>query len=293
MSGPASWADAKRVFEAALDLPEADRAAFVDSVCDGNPALRDEIRSLLMWHSGSTGFLETPAGKVADLPAEAESAARLIGTSVGAWRILDAIGSGGMGVVYRAERADAAFRRHAALKVVRPGPDSPQILQRFQLERETLAALDHPNIARLMDGGTTADGQPFLVMELVDGVPIDRYCDEASPVDRGAARSVPHGVRRRSVRAREPRRPSRPQARQHPRDEGRRAEAARLRCRQDPVARRRARRRPGGVGRHVDHDARLRQPGAGERAAEHHSDRRLLAGRAAVRAAHRRAPVSG
>ena len=179
MSGPASWADAKRVFEAALDLPEADRAAFVDSVCAGSPALRDEIRSLLTWHNGSTGFLETPAGKVADLPAETETAARLIGTSVGAWRILDAIGSGGMGVVYRAERADAAFRRNAALKVVRPGPDSPRILQRFQLERETLAALDHPNIARLMDGGTTADGQPFLVMELVDGVPIDRYCDEA------------------------------------------------------------------------------------------------------------------
>ena len=83
-----------------------------------------------------------------------------------------------MGVVYRAERADAAFRRHAALKVVRPGPDSPQIVERFQLERETLAALDHPNIARLMDGGTTADGQPFFVMELVDGEPIDRYCDE-------------------------------------------------------------------------------------------------------------------
>ncbi len=92
-------------------VPEADRAAFVDTACAGNPALRDEVRSLLIWHNGSTGFLETPAGQVADLPAEAASAARLIGTSVGAWRILDVIGSGGMGVVYRAERADAAFRR--------------------------------------------------------------------------------------------------------------------------------------------------------------------------------------
>jgi eukaryotic-like serine/threonine-protein kinase len=178
MSGPASWADAKRVFEAALDLPEADRPAFVDSACGGNAALRDEVRSLLTWHRGSTGFLETPAGKVSDMPAEAESAVRLIGKSVGAWRILDAVGSGGMGVVYRAERADAAFKRHAALKVVRPGPDLPQIMARFQLEREMLAALDHPNIARLMDGGTTPDGQPFFVMELVDGVPIDAYCDE-------------------------------------------------------------------------------------------------------------------
>jgi len=178
MNNPASWADAKRVFEAALDLPEGDRAAFVDKACASNAALLDEVRSLLTWHKGSTGFLETPAGRLADMPAEGASAVRLIGTSVGPWRILDVVGSGGMGVVYRAERADAAFRRHAALKVVRPGPDSPQIMERFRLERETLAALDHPNIARLMDGGTTADGQPFFVMELVDGEPIDRYCDD-------------------------------------------------------------------------------------------------------------------
>ena len=178
MTKPASWADAKRVFEAALDRPDTERAAFVEKACSGNTALLAEVRSLLNWHGGSTGFLETPAGRVTDLPAEGTSAARLIGTSVGPWRILDVVGSGGMGVVYRAERADAAFRRHAALKVVRPGPDSPQIMQRFQLERETLAALDHPNIARLMDGGTTADGQPFFVMELVDGEPIDRYCDD-------------------------------------------------------------------------------------------------------------------
>ena len=176
MSSAASWAHAKRVFEAALDVPEADRAAFVDTACAANPALRDEVLSLLTWHNGSTGFLETPASQVGDMPAV--SAVELIGKSVGPWRILDVVGSGGMGVVYRAERADAAFRRHAALKVVRPGPDSSQIVARFQLERETVAALDHPNIARLMDGGTTADGQPFFVMELVDGVPIDRYCDD-------------------------------------------------------------------------------------------------------------------
>jgi non-specific serine/threonine protein kinase/serine/threonine-protein kinase len=178
MTNAASWADAKRVFEAALDRPEGERGAFVDKACGSNAALLEEVRSLLAWHKGSTGFLETPAGRLTDATAEASSAVRLIGKSVGPWRILDVVGSGGMGVVYRAERADAAFRRHAALKVVRPGPDSPQIIQRFRLERETLAALDHPNIARLMDGGTTADGQPFLVMELVEGEPIDRYCDE-------------------------------------------------------------------------------------------------------------------
>jgi len=177
MSNPASWADAKRVFEAALDLPEGDRPAFVDTACAGNAALLEEVRSLLTWHKGSTGFLETPAGRVGNTPVEGASAVQLLGKSVGPWRILDVVGRGGMGVVYRAERADAAFRRHAALKVVRPGPDSPQIVARFRLERETLAALDHPNIARLMDGGSTADGQPFFVMELVEGEPIDRYCD--------------------------------------------------------------------------------------------------------------------
>ena len=178
MTPGASWGDAKRIFETALDLPDAERAAYIDKACGGSAALLEEVRSLLTWHKGSTGFLETPAGRVTDLSVESASAARLIGKQVGPWRILDVVGTGGMGVVYRAERADAAFRRHAALKVVRPGPDSPQIVERFQHERETLAALDHPNIARLMDGGTTADGQPFFVMELVDGEPIDRYCDE-------------------------------------------------------------------------------------------------------------------
>ena len=178
MSNAASWGDAKRVFEAALERPEGERAAFVDKACGGNAALLEEVRSLLAWHKGSTGFLETPAARLSDTSAETTTAIGLIGKSIGAWRILDVVGSGGMGVVYRAERADAAFRRHAALKVVRPGPDSPQIIERFRLERETLAALDHPNIARLMDGGTTPEGQPFLVMELVDGEPIDRYCDE-------------------------------------------------------------------------------------------------------------------
>jgi non-specific serine/threonine protein kinase/serine/threonine-protein kinase len=178
VSGAASWADAKRVFEAALDLPEAERAAFVEKACAGHAALLDEVRSLLTWHKGSTGFLETPPRAIGKTPDDGAVAARLVGKSIGAWRILDVIGSGGMGVVYRAERADAAFRRQAALKVVRTGPDLPQIMERFQLERETLAALDHPNIARLMDGGTTPDGQPFFVMELVDGEPIDVYCEE-------------------------------------------------------------------------------------------------------------------
>ena len=102
----------------------------------------------------------------------------LVGKSLGAWRIvgIDRPRRHGRGLSRRARRR--RLQRQAAIKVVRPGPDSAQIVERFRRERETLAALDHPNIARLIDGGTTADGQPYFVMELVDGVPIDRYCDD-------------------------------------------------------------------------------------------------------------------
>ena len=98
-----------------------------------------------------------------------------MGESLGPWRILEVIGHGGMGVVYRAERADAAFTRVVAIKVVRHGTHAADIIERFHRERETLAALDHPNIARLVDGGSTADGQPYFVMEYVAGVRVDKY----------------------------------------------------------------------------------------------------------------------
>lgn len=101
----------------------------------------------------------------------------LLGQRLGAWRVTGVIGRGGMGVVYRAERDDAAFARTVALKVVRPGSDSTAMLERFVRERETLAAFDHPNIARLLDGGTTAEGVPFFVMEYVDGSPVDLHAD--------------------------------------------------------------------------------------------------------------------
>src|SRR5688572_12412883 len=101
MAEQATWADAKRVFEAALDLPVEERGPFVAKACAGNAALFEEVRSLLTWHKGSTGFLEKPAAKVSDVPMEGLSAVRLIGQAVGPWRVLDVIGSGGMGVVYR------------------------------------------------------------------------------------------------------------------------------------------------------------------------------------------------
>jgi eukaryotic-like serine/threonine-protein kinase len=173
-----SWADAKRIFSDALDLPPDERDAFLASACGNSEALLGEVRSLLAWHDQSTGFLEEPAGHLSTLALTPTAPRDLVGTTVGVWRVESLVGSGGMGVVYRAERADAAFRRQVALKVIRPGSDSDAIVRRFQAERETLAALDHPNIARLLDGGTTPDGQPFFAMEFIEGVPIDRYCDE-------------------------------------------------------------------------------------------------------------------
>ena len=178
MNQPSSWADAKRIFSEALDLPREQRDAFVRSASGAGNELLGEVQSLLAWHDQSTGFLEEPAARLQDFGLTPASPVNLVGTTIGAWRVESLVGAGGMGVVYRAERADAAFRRQVALKIIRPGSDSDAIVRRFQAERETLAALDHPNIARLLDGGTTPDGQPYFVMEFVEGVPIDRYCDE-------------------------------------------------------------------------------------------------------------------
>jgi eukaryotic-like serine/threonine-protein kinase len=174
----ARWQEAKRLFEAAIAMEESQREAWLRDVCGSEAELHAEVQSLLDWHRDSTGFLETPVARVAELPVTSTFDQPLVGQSLGAWRIVDIIGRGGMGVVYRAERADAAFQRQAAIKVVRFGRHSASIVERFRRERETLAALDHPNIARLMDGGTTPDGQPYFVMELVDGIPVDQYCDE-------------------------------------------------------------------------------------------------------------------
>jgi non-specific serine/threonine protein kinase/serine/threonine-protein kinase len=169
------WPEVRRLFQEASDRDGADREAFLASVPEG-PVL-DEVRSLLDWHAPETGFLETPA-TVTLQDAAASVSDSLLGTTLGPWRIVGRIGAGGMGVVYRAVRADAAFEREVALKVIGALRQSPAGVERFRLERETLARLDHPAIARLLDGGTTPGGDPYFVMELVDGVPVDRYCDQ-------------------------------------------------------------------------------------------------------------------
>jgi serine/threonine-protein kinase len=167
------------LLDEALETPTAARPALLRAACADDTELRREVESLLALESAAGGFLGSPALPPAagrDLPA---------GTRIGPYRLGELLGRGGMGAVYRAAREDD-FEKQVALKLVERELASPLILRRFHLERRILARLEHPNIARLLDGGTTADGRPYLVMELVDGVPIDRYCENRrlTPAER-------------------------------------------------------------------------------------------------------------
>lgn len=178
MDARARWDEAKRLFDVAVDLAPAERDDFLARTCQRDATLRTEVQSLLAWADASHSFLEEPIIRLADFAPVPGPADAMLGQSLGPWRIVDIIGRGGMGVVYRAERADAAFRRVVAIKVVGRGSVAADVIERFHRERETLARLDHPNIARLIDGGSTPDGQPYFVMEFVEGLRIDAYCDE-------------------------------------------------------------------------------------------------------------------
>ena len=142
--------------------------------------------------------------------------ARSSAPRIGPYRAVKRLGEGGMGEVVLAERADEQFSHRVAVKLVRRGVTSRQVQGRLKLERQILATLDHPNIAKLLDGGTTAEGVPYIVMEYIDGVPIDDYCDAARADDRGAHSPVPGGVLGRALRASQPDRAPRPEALEHP-----------------------------------------------------------------------------
>lgn len=168
-------------FEVATLAP-SDRNAAIRRLCADDPTLEAEVRSLLATAAKMGAFLDRPAlgASVYQLAqaADDDAADELIGASLGPFRIERKIASGGMGAVYLGHRNDGQFELQVAIKVVKRGMDSDEILRRFRAERQTLAALDHPNIARLIDGGVSPDGRPFLVMEFVEGLPIDKYCDE-------------------------------------------------------------------------------------------------------------------
>ena len=169
------------VFSAALEFDDADaRAAFLDRICRANRELRQNVEQLLRHFDDSHEFLESPAF-LGDYFGEPER----VGERVGNYILREAIGEGGFGTVYRAEQMEPV-QRTVALKIVRLGVNAARIVERFEAERQALASLHHPHIATVLDAGETAAGRPFIVMELVDGSPIDRYCDELglSIVDR-------------------------------------------------------------------------------------------------------------
>jgi non-specific serine/threonine protein kinase/serine/threonine-protein kinase len=171
----ARWARVREVFAAALERPLAERAAAVDELCGDDATLAAEVRTLLEAHQETGEFLEHPAWAESD-PRSAADDRLHAGDQVGPWRIVGVLGEGGMGVVYRAVRADGAFEREVAIKRIRGVVESAALLQRFDAERRMLAGLDHPGIARLLDAGTAPGGHPYLVLELVEGEPIDGWC---------------------------------------------------------------------------------------------------------------------
>ena len=176
---PQRWARVEALFDEAADMPAAERDAFIADACSDDIELRGYISSLLNSDiAGEEVIADMIVGalRLIDDGASAETQ-NLSGDRIGAYRIVREIGSGGMGIVYLAERADDQFEQQVAIKLVRQRLLDPQIESRLMSERQILANLDHPNIARLLDGGTTPDGTPYLVMEYIDGVPIDTYCD--------------------------------------------------------------------------------------------------------------------
>ena len=175
---PERWKQIRAVFEEAEALPASLRPAYLNQACDGDDQLRREVDSLLQAESqAGSNFMGRPAADLMHAPVDsAAAAAPRIGTRIGPYQIVDEIGHGGMGEVYRAARIDGQFDQQVAIKLVRVGMGSPFIIDRFIGERQILATLSHSNIARLLDGGCTDDGVPYLVMELIDGNRIDAYC---------------------------------------------------------------------------------------------------------------------
>jgi len=173
---PERWQQVKGVLQQVLEVDPPARAKFLDQACDGDETLRLEVESLLAdENAGAEGFLEAPAWSNGAFEQIAEES--WVGRRIGAYEVVAMIGEGGMGSVYRAVRADEQYEKQVAIKIVRQGLGTAFALAQFRAERQILANLDHPHIARLLDGGTTETGLPYLAMELVEGTPIDQYCN--------------------------------------------------------------------------------------------------------------------
>ena len=162
----------------ALEIDSEQRTAFLKKACSGDDALLSEVESLLIAHFQAGEFIQTPPGEnVYDLLSNDEERLKT-GERIGFYKVVREIGRGGMGAVYLAERADEQYKKYVAIKLLKRGMDTDDLLRHFRRERQILATFDHPNIARLHDGGSTETGRPYFVMEFVEGKPIDDYCNE-------------------------------------------------------------------------------------------------------------------
>ncbi len=164
---PERWKKIQEAFQVVVDLPPTERSSRLDQICAGDAELRREVEELIDADERASGFLEAGSAAGESPPAE----------RVGPYRVLHKLGEGGMSEVYAAVREDDAYDKRVAVKFFRAGLARPDLVQRFRVERQILASLDHPQIAKLLDGGSTADGAPYLVMDYVEGLPIDEYCD--------------------------------------------------------------------------------------------------------------------
>lgn len=170
---PGEWARVKEIFLEALDEPLDRREAILERLCEGDAVLRQQVQSLLD-QDAAENAPHAPA-----LPDDA-SASEAFGTELGPFRLVRELGHGGMGTVYLADRADGAYRQQVAIKVIRQAAGDPDLERRFRRERQILASLNHPHIARLLDGGVSRNGQPYLVMEYVDGEPLLAFATRAA-----------------------------------------------------------------------------------------------------------------
>src|SRR6266851_1591793 len=161
-----TWSRVKDLLDACLDRDRSEWPAYLDEACRGDAELREEVESLLASHEQAGDFIAQPVLR--------ES---FVGSRLGHWKIVADIGEGGMSRVCLAERDDGQFQQRAAVKILKRGMDTDLILRHFQMERQILAGMRHPNVARLLDGGVTPDGRPFFVMEHIEGSPIDEYAD--------------------------------------------------------------------------------------------------------------------
>ncbi len=171
------WERLAEIFYAAVALTGDERSALLAGACADDPALRADVERLIAAHERAGRFIESPAILSVGAWLDERSEPPVVDRSFGPYRVVREIGRGGMGAVYLAERADGQYEQRVALKLIKRGMDTDLVLRRFRAERQILASLDHPNIARLLDGGTSDDGRPYFVMEYIEGEPIDEYAD--------------------------------------------------------------------------------------------------------------------